>query len=1000
MRIVMMWASLVAFQITPPPLTDWVASDPVKTFQRHEVFLQTEGTQIQRIDRMVLGVRGNGTDTAFWRHARWKLEAKQTYALRFRMKATGTGGCAIAGANTVNKDFEPSSEWRAAMFVFRAPDNPRNSFIRVGQWNWNGEILFDAVQLMRVQIAHSRYGSLTLGEGEQIRVGRYIFTSRYHENANLHACLESFDASFNTTRWVFSPNLQVTYRHTTAPHPMTQATLTLNVPFDQAGSLTVLARSEKAPWRPLQTLQGQGTHTVELPPDLFPTTTLWIRLMGKTGTIQVNQYLLTASLQGDTGAPRIGKSLVLLPQRSRSDLLVDNLALASDSDGNWYLTGTARSSVSQPLQVQVFQSQAGKLPQVQAALTLGPNVPTPFRIRLPQPSAQSETWVVGFQRERGALLWSVQFTLPTSLLRWGHYGYRVAGTPELLGLWWCEAGWKVGRDRGLPKAQASAVRLSLARGEYEPVQIVLRPSRPTTLIKVEVSDLVGGRHRLASRHISLREVAYVFVQNPTDYLGEVGEYPDPLPPLQLPLRLEVQRNQPLWLTVYAPYGTPAGVYKGTCTLHTDRGVARIPLEVRIYDFDLPRVPTVRSGFGINPQRLEQYHKLQDERQKRALWDRYMRHFREHRLMPYSFYAYAPYEVRFEGEGKEKRVVLDFTRFDESAQRYLNDFGFNAFVLPVYGLPSGRYPNYTPGEFGGFQEGTPEYERLWSDYLRQLCAHLRQKGWLKKAYLYWFDEPEPADYPFVVRVMTKIKQVAPELTRMLTEQPEPSLIGSVDLWCPLTAFVDPQAIAERRKAGEEVWWYVCTAPKAPYATLFIDHPGTEMRVWLWQSWQYRVQGILIWETTWWHNELAYPDRLQDPWEDPMSYVWDSQLKSGTRLFWGNGDGRLLYPPRRNPNTAKTPLIADPIPSYRWECLRDGVEDYEYFALLQRLCDSLERKRAAAPYLLKQAHALLQVPPTISRSMTEFTYDPRPMLQHRERLARMIERLQNQKSSRRE
>jgi hypothetical protein len=68
---------------------------------------------------------------------------------------------------------------------------------------------------------------------------------------------------------------------------------------------------------------------------------------------------------------------------------------------------------------------------------------------------------------------------------------------------------------------------------------------------------------------------------------------------------------------------------------------------------------------------------------------------------------------------------------------------------------------------------------------------------------------------------------------------------------------PASIAERRNAGEEVWWYVCTGPRAPYVGLFIDHPGTEMRVWLWQTWKYGVQGILIWETTWWHNPFAYP-----------------------------------------------------------------------------------------------------------------------------------------------
>jgi hypothetical protein len=133
------------------------------------------------------------------------------------------------------------------------------------------------------------------------------------------------------------------------------------------------------------------------------------------------------------------------------------------------------------------------------------------------------------------------------------------------------------------------------------------------------------------------------------------------------------------------------------------------------------------------------------------------------------------------------------------------------------------------------------------------------------------------------------------------------------------------------------------------------PGIEMRVWLWQTWKYSVQGILIWETTWWHNPFAYPDRLQNPWDDPMSYVWDASFKPGTRQFWGNGDGRLLYPLRRDPNASDEPIIADPIPSIRWECLRDGAEDYEYFVLLERLVRQAEGRRVDARLLATGARA---------------------------------------------
>jgi hypothetical protein len=985
----MLWTALLAFgmaQIEPPPPTDWQPGAG-ETFTRREVFLEArsgtlpgQSPVLTRTDRIVLGVKGNGNDMSWWRNTHLKLQPNQTYAVRFWLKGTGSGACAITGTNTVNRDLPPHADWTRHEFIFRTPTDTRDTFLRFGQWHWNGEVLFDRIQLIPVQVVHGM-----LGEGEQIRDGRYRFASRYEGSlSNTQAPLQRFDALFNTNRWVFTRNREVVYRHSAAPYTMREATLWLNVPLDQEGSLTVMAQREgESQWRIVGQISGRGEHRLQLPSALFPTPCLLIRLVGTNdGTLQVSHYRLEAALENAERAMVVGRSLVLFPRVSHRSLEVGTLRLELDSRGTWYLTGDFTWKGDTATRLAPFVGE-----KREKAVNLEPGKKTVLRFALPPPRLEETPVELGLKTEAGRAFWSVTFTLPASILDAADYGYRVAGTPAALGIWWCEWGWKVGRHRPLPRATSRAVRVSAARGEYEPVQIVLRPQHETILQGVKISDLTCGKQRLPAQHLTLREVAYVWVEHPTDELGAPGEYPDPLPPLKTPLQLQPGRNQPLWLTVYVPYGTPAGDYRGTLHLTTNRGVAQIPLIVTVYDFDLPRTPTLRSGFGIDAHRIEQYHKPRDEAQKRALWDLYMRHFREHRLAPYSFYAYDPYEVRFEGEGANRQVKLDFSRFDQAARRYLDEFGFNAFVLPIYGLPGGRHPHYSPGSFGGFQEGTPEYERLWRDYMRQLEAHLRERGWLHKAYIYWFDEPEEADYAFVRRVNERLKQAAPGLKRMLTEQPEEPLIGAVDLWCPLTAFVPPESIRARRQAGEEVWWYVCTGPRAPYATLFIDHPGTEMRVWLWQTWQYGVQGILIWQTTWWHNEFAYPDRLQNPWEDPMSYVWDASLKPGTRLFWGNGDGRLLYPPRRDPNTATEPVIEEPIPSIRWECLRDGAEDYEYFVLLQRLCESRERQgNRSAP--IAEARALLQVPPQISQSMTEFTRDPRPLLQHRDRLARMI------------
>jgi hypothetical protein len=294
-----------------------------------------------------------------------------------------------------------------------------------------------------------------------------------------------------------------------------------------------------------------------------------------------------------------------------------------------------------------------------------------------------------------------------------------------------------------------------------------------------------------------------------------------------------------------------------------------------------------------------------------------------------------------------------------------------------------------GSFGGFKAGTPEYERLIGDYLKGIESHLREKGWLKKAYVYWFDEPDRKDYDFVIEGMQTIKRHAPGLVRLLTKQPDGNLPGNVDLWCALTPEWTPQKVAERRAASEEVWWYICCGPHAPYIGEFVEHPGVEMRLWPWQSWQYGVQGILVWSTNYWTSGTAFPKSLQDPWQDPQSYVSGYGTPVGAKQFWGNGDGRYLYPPRREPNTAKEPEVCGPVSSLRWENLRDGMEDYEYFVLLKERIEKAKGKADAA--LVKEAEALLTVPQDVSRNTTSFTFDVRPLLEHRHKVAAMIEKL---------
>ncbi len=337
--------------------------------------------------------------------------------------------------------------------------------------------------------------------------------------------------------------------------------------------------------------------------------------------------------------------------------------------------------------------------------------------------------------------------------------------------------------------------------------------------------------------------------------------------------------------------------------------------------------------------------------------------------------------------------FDFEAWDRAMQRAIGEYGFNSFRLRIPGMGGGTFHARHEPSLLGYPEDTPEYRAAFGAYCRKLQAHLGEKGWLDEAFVYWFDEPAPKDYAFVDNGFRKLKKYAPKLRRMLTEQVEEELIGGPDIWCPVSHNYDHAAAEERRQHGEHFWWYVCCGPKAPYCTLFIDHPATELRVWLWQTWQRKIEGVLVWQVNYWTSTAAYPDRdaPQNPYEDPMGWRSGYSTPKGTRLPWGNGDGRFIYPPEAAADAHPPgPVLEGPVDSIRWEMLRDGIEDYEYLVILKRL---LAQKGARLPKADRARFAaLLEVPPEISREMTDFTTDPAPIRARREEIAKAIERLE--------
>ena len=945
--------------------------------------------------------RGDGRGSGGWRSDSLAFEAGGLYRVRFRARRlAGAGGSANSGAGFANRDLgEPGFQWRRFSSSFAAPEtsNPHR-WLRFGHWRLNGAVAFDDVELDRVRAVHRLAGEgLRLGRGERIEAGRYLFDSPQHTRmANISRPLESHDAGFNTFRWVFGPGQRVVFRHRVGDFQQQEARIRVNLNHHTGGHLVVEV-STGGGWTSLGEVPEVGAAAFDVPDSLLPAAAVRVRLRaaGEGGAgFQVDDYGYEARLDGPA------------PEARGSTLLVSEGGLAGSLRCRVEDPGRLRPGLADSLRLLVHSSSAetmpGRVRAVTAALGEEPPEggwrpvdlhPGPNRLAVPSRISGTGDRVLHLQVEADGL-WRAEADLYLSVLHADGYGELLSAGGADPAVWWASSGWKVSRTRAPPGRPGEAMVIEAAGNETEAAQLVLRPVRPLQGLRLRPTDLTGpAGAAIPADLIEILRVGYVPVRRPTDAAGEAAWWPDPLLPVDSALDLPARRNQPFWVRVSVPPATPGGTYEGELVLTADDYEARVPLRVEVFGFDLPGRMTCETAFGFYSGNVWRYHGVEDEASRRRLLDLYLESFSRHHISPYDPAPLDPPAVtwpdltgRAVAEGEVIEPAIDFTAWDAAMERAIEGYGFNTFRLRLPGMGGGSQHRRREPELRGYGADTPQYQALFRGYAGAVERHLRSRGWLDEAFVYWFDEPQPKDYAFVMDGFRRLAAAAPGLRRMLTEQVEPALVGGPDLWSPLASRFDAETAAPRREAGERFWWYLCTVPKTPYPGLFIDRPGTDPRVWLWQTWQAGVDGILVWATNYWTSEAAYPGRLQDPYEDPMSWMSLHAGSAGVRRPWGNGDGRFLYPP---PGAlGGSPVLAGPVESIRWEMLRDGIEDYEYLAMVRR---SLSSGAELTADERRRFEALLAVPPEISASLTRFTKDPAPIEGRRRQVAAALERL---------
>jgi len=463
--------------------------------------------------------------------------------------------------------------------------------------------------------------------------------------------------------------------------------------------------------------------------------------------------------------------------------------------------------------------------------------------------------------------------------------------------WFAPASEKVYPDSRRPDAPYPG-RVSLALGEYEALQLVLRSEEDLQDLRVAAVPTWQQRDgwlRLRPEWIELFEVRYV----PTPADKSHARTPDPLVPLTqrdgvARISLKGGETKALWIRLRAPDDARPGAYEVSVlvgdfwlaggVLRTLEGpFIAAPLQVTVWPFRLPRHSHVRTAFGISGGYIAKQHAVPaggDE--ERELYRRYYDELLAHRICAYS----VPYAVD-----------------DPRAEPYLRDERVNSFTV-------------------AYSDDEATLARTWQ--------RLQAMGVAHKAWAYPLDEPVNREqYDSLKARAARVHGAAPGLKvcspffrspdwdDKLT--PFDELVDYLDIWCCNTGYYSrpdvQRLMRERQEAGEEAWWYVCCGPGHPFPNLFVTMSALQHRLLPWQMYHYGITGLLYWSTTYWN-----PSITANPYED-IATVKDINPS----LY---GDGSLFYP-------GKQVGIDGPVTSVRLECLRDGLEDYEYLMLARRV-----------------------------------------------------------------
>ena len=450
---------------------------------------------------------------------------------------------------------------------------------------------------------------------------------------------------------------------------------------------------------------------------------------------------------------------------------------------------------------------------------------------------------------------------------------------------------------GPPPAHASSsVSLSMPIGGVDDATLLVRGAQHVSIVTPTIAPPL--QLRLLFAH-------YVSVDG--------NNVPDALMPWDGSQRATERTNQPLWLQVTVPYGTPSGNYSGSLLLVADGNRTPVTLSVTVDPVTLPRQNQVAgnllTAFNFSPQsyanKAAELYGVAPDSTLPGLFS----FLASYRLSPNSWGYGNPKEAS--GYTSDRRWWLDKSAQMVAAAEQPSQFA--SMWIPI------SNNRWSPSTYVGGR--SPYKPQGWCSYLRSVHGFWQKHGWLGSfPYLYGMDEPGASRFRTVAKQAKATHSCFAGghvlVTGMPTAQNHFLWNGGkddVDVWVVLASryygeYTNPslsrrgishanqelRLIDAARRHHKQIWTYTYDAASHSTPGFTATEPASDPRVFAdWAAFE-GITGLLYGEGT-------------------TTYAKGNPLVSNDK---GKGSFVLLYPGRTGP-----------IASARLEVLREGIEDWE-------------------------------------------------------------------------